>query len=294
MSYETRLAELVHEPVLTQLEGQGGLLALTGRELWLLDEQGQQHAPLNRIRRITRGEGGTVMILGEIDTLMTIPLRSFEVNELKMFLESLKEHVIRARKGISTAVENPPAAPIEPAPEPAAAESAPPLTMPKPVAISEAGPEPTNTPEPTSAEPVIPRSYIEEPEEVPVTPTIEQAPMKSHSDPAIADTQTHHPVWEEAPSPRAEASTQVWAESPAAPPPEEVAVSPTLAPPVASAPARRGGTSTLLKLMSLITLGATLAYLVNQILTPSGNIWGLVGVAVVGSGLALIEWRLSE
>lgn len=142
MSYETRLAELVHEPVLTQLEGQGGLLALTGRELWLLDEQGQQHAPLSRIRRITRGEGGTVMILGEIDTLMTIPLRSFEVNELKMFLGSLKEHVIRARKGISTAVENPPAAPIEPA-----AESAPPLTMPKPVAISEAGPEPTNTPE---------------------------------------------------------------------------------------------------------------------------------------------------
>jgi hypothetical protein len=46
--------------------------------------------------------------------------------------------------------------------------------------------------------------------------------------------------------------------------------------------------------MSLITLGATLAYLVNQILTPSGNIWGLVGVAVVGSGLALIEWHLSE
>lgn len=280
MSYETRLAELVHEPVLTQLEGQGGLLALTGRELWLLDEQGQQHAPLTRIRRITRGEGGTVVILGETDTLMTVPLRSFQVDELKMFLESLKEHVIRARKGISTAVENPPAAP-EPAPEPAAAESAPPLTMPKPVAISEAGPEPTNTPEPTSAEPVIPRSYIEEPEEVPVTPTVEQAPARS-------------PVWEEAPSPRAEASTRVWAESPAAAPLEEVAVSPTLAPPVASAPARRGGTSTLLKLMSLITLGATLAYLVNQILTPSGNIWGLVGVAVVGSGLALIEWRLSE
>ncbi|HEU4743445.1 MAG TPA: hypothetical protein VFS50_17790 [Meiothermus sp.] len=277
MSYETRLAELVHEPVLTQLEGQGGLLALTGRELWLLDEQGQQHAPLTRIRRITRGEGGTVVILGETDTLMTVPLRSFQVDELKMFLESLKEHVIRARKGISTAVENPPAAPVEPAP----AEAAPLEPMPEPVAISQAGPEPMNTPEPTPAEPVIPRSYIEEPEEVPVTPTVEQAPARS-------------PVWEEAPSPRAEASTQVWAESPAAAPLEEVAVSPTLAPPMASAPARRGGTSTLLKLMSLITLGATLAYLVNQILTPSGDIWGLVGVAVVGSGLALIEWRLSE
>ncbi|WP_165364099.1 hypothetical protein [Meiothermus sp. PNK-Is4] len=46
--------------------------------------------------------------------------------------------------------------------------------------------------------------------------------------------------------------------------------------------------------MSLITLGATLAHLVNRILTPTGDVWGLIGVAVVGSGLALIEWRLSE
>lgn len=257
MSYETRLAELVQEPVLARLEGQGGLLALTGRELWLLEAQGQQHAPLTRIRRITRGEGGTVVILGETDTLMTIPLRSFEVNELKMFLESLKEHVIRARKGVSTAVE-PPASP--PAPEPA------------PAAVSTAHPEPM-APEPPPAEPVIPRSYIEEPEEAPLTPTVEQAPARK-------------PIWEEAASPRAEASTQVWA--------QEAAVSPTPSPPVASAPTRRGGISTLLKLMSLITLGATLAYLVSQILTPSGDLWGLVGVAVVGSGLALIEWRLSE
>lgn len=274
MSYETRLAELVHEPVLTQLEGQGGLLALTGRELWLLDEQGQQHAPLTRIRRITRGEGGTVVILGETDTLMTVPLRSFQVDELKMFLESLKEHVIRARKGISTAVEQPAPPPVEPAPEPVAAEPAPLEPTPEPVAESVSSREPM-APEPT--EPVIPRSYIEEPEEAPVTPTVEQAPARN-------------PVWEEAPSPSA--STQVWAEPSSAVPTEEVAVSPTLAPPVA--PARRGGTSTLLKLMSLITLGATLAYLVNQILTPTGDIWGLVSVAVVGSGLALIEWRLSE
>ncbi|RYM30730.1 YcxB family protein, partial [Meiothermus sp. PNK-Is4] len=118
MNYETRLAELVREPVLAQLKGPGGLLALTGRELWLLDEQGEQYAPLTRIRRITRGEGGTVMILSDTDTLMTVPLRSFEVSELKMFLESLKEHVIRARKGISTAVDNPPAASPSPLPQP--------------------------------------------------------------------------------------------------------------------------------------------------------------------------------
>ncbi len=119
------------EQALARLEGPGGFLAVTEAHLVYVDDAGIQRLDLARIRRVGRGEGGTLLVQGE-EASLSIPLKAFPVEELKGFLEGLKPHVARARKATSAPKpalkapvweeEAPPAPPrrasVELAPEP--------------------------------------------------------------------------------------------------------------------------------------------------------------------------------
>lgn len=134
--YEAELARLGESPLL-KLEGPGGILAVTERELVFLDEGGVRRIALAQIRRVARGEGGVVRVQGE-EAFLDIPLKAFPVEELKGFLEGLKPHVARARK----ATQAPPPKPPEP-PKPVWEEEPPPA--PKAPSV-ELAPEPEAPP----------------------------------------------------------------------------------------------------------------------------------------------------
>ena len=140
--YEAELARLGERP-LAQLEGPEGLLAVTETALLFLSDQGVQRLELARIRRVTRGEGGTVLVQGDAEAL-SIPLKAFPLEELKAFLEGLKPHVARAKKAkapvweeeppaktpsVELAPEEPPPAPT-PTPPPPAQGTRNPLALP--------------------------------------------------------------------------------------------------------------------------------------------------------------------
>jgi hypothetical protein len=104
---------------------------VTETHLVLVDEAGVKKMELARIRRVGRGEGGSLLVQSEEEAL-AIPLRAFPLEELKAFLEGLKPHVARARK--ATQASRPkepreaPKAPLweeEAAPKPASVELAP-------------------------------------------------------------------------------------------------------------------------------------------------------------------------
>ncbi len=146
--YEAELARLGESPLL-KLEGPGGLLAVTERELLLLDEGGVRRLALAQIRRVARAEGGVVRVQGE-EAFLDIPLKAFPVEELKGFLEGLKPHVARARKS----TQAPPPKPPEP-PKPVWEEEPPPPAA-KPPSV-ELAPEPAPTPpQPAPAAPPAP------------------------------------------------------------------------------------------------------------------------------------------
>ncbi|VCU54124.1 hypothetical protein TTHN1_01926 [Thermus thermophilus] len=107
--YEAELARLGERP-LAQLEGPEGLLAVTETALLFLSDQGVQRLELARIRRVTRGEGGTVLVQGDAEAL-SIPLKAFPLEELKAFLEGLKPHVARAKKATAAPRPEPPKPP---------------------------------------------------------------------------------------------------------------------------------------------------------------------------------------
>jgi hypothetical protein len=128
--YEEAFSRL-GERALARLEGPGGFLAVTETHLVLVDEAGVKKMELARIRRVGRGEGGSLLVQSEEEAL-AIPLRAFPLEELKAFLEGLKPHVARARK--ATQASRPkepreaPKAPLweeEAAPKPASVELAP-------------------------------------------------------------------------------------------------------------------------------------------------------------------------
>ncbi|MFZ8812521.1 MAG: YcxB family protein [Thermus aquaticus] len=128
--YEEAFSRL-GERALARLEGPGGFLAVTETHLVLVDEAGVKKMELARIRRVGRGEGGSLLVQSEEEAL-AIPLRAFPLEELKAFLEGLKPHVARARK--ATQASRPlepretPKAPLweeEASPKPASVELAP-------------------------------------------------------------------------------------------------------------------------------------------------------------------------
>ncbi|RTI15508.1 hypothetical protein CSW24_03775, partial [Thermus scotoductus] len=94
--YEAAFSRLGEE-ALVKLEGPGGFLAVTEAHLVFVDDAGVKRLELSRIRRVGKGEAGTLLVQGEEDSLV-LPLKAFPLEELKVFLEGLKPHVARARK----------------------------------------------------------------------------------------------------------------------------------------------------------------------------------------------------
>lgn len=154
-AYQEKLRELTQDEVVSQLEGEGGLLALTQSELFYIDEGGVQRAALREIKKVVGGKGGTLMVMGEAAPLIEAPVRAFKVDELRLFFESVKNYVARQKQATASA----------PAPEPA--EPAPP-PAPEPAPVPEV--EPT---EATVAEQPV---TLEEELPPPITPPEEPAP----------------------------------------------------------------------------------------------------------------------
>lgn len=269
--YDARLAELVRDEVIARLEGSGGVIAITRRDLWFLSDEGGSSTPLGSIKRISRGEGNTVAVLGAQGTLMEIPLAAFKVDELRGFLESLKEHVVRARSN-QTQSSLPPVAAPQPQPQPQPAHTPPP-----PPPAETAWPEPE--PEPRESR----------------HPSVIQVPENESELPPAAPTQ----VWEEERARKTAEQARSRAPSLEEPPPPPV---PTPVPTVSEPPAAltptpsraRAGTGVLLKVLCAITLAYSLAYVALKASDPAADLWTTLGVVVFGLGLAGIQWRLSE
>ncbi|MGQ9692404.1 MAG: YcxB family protein [Thermaceae bacterium] len=113
MEYEAQLRAL-GKPTLAELKGTGGLLAVTEEELIFLDPGGMHRLELASIRRVQRGEGGKILVIGG-ERVLEIPLGAFSVNELKAFLEGLKTHVARARELLAEKARKP-SPPVSPSP----------------------------------------------------------------------------------------------------------------------------------------------------------------------------------
>jgi hypothetical protein len=157
--YEEAFSRL-GERALLRLEGPGGFLAVTETHLVLVDDKGIQRLELARIRRVGRGEEGTLAVQGE-EASLAIPLKAFPLEELKAFLEGLKPQVVRARKA-TTSPSPSPRLPATPPPTPSR-EVPPPAPGPK-----------TPEPSPLWEEEVPPKaSSVElapEPQEAPPRP----------------------------------------------------------------------------------------------------------------------------
>jgi len=114
MNLEARLKEATQDPILSELKGSEGLFAITPRELIYVGPEGVQRAPLAEVRRVASAKGGRLLIAGKEATFIEASVAGFDVGELKLFFESVKGYVAKARRGELA----PPPAP-EPEPEPA-------------------------------------------------------------------------------------------------------------------------------------------------------------------------------
>lgn len=121
--YEVAFSRLGEE-ALVKLEGPGGFLAVTEAHLVFVDDAGVKRLELARIRRVGKGEAGTLLVQGEGDSLV-LPLKAFPLEELKAFLEGLKPHVARARKATSAPAPKAPVWEEEPPPKRESVELAP-------------------------------------------------------------------------------------------------------------------------------------------------------------------------
>ncbi len=268
--YDERLLQLTQSEIIARLEGPGGLLALSSRELFYLDDNAHQSAQLAQIKRISvNKQTGTVDVMSDQGILMAIAPAAFQKEELKLFLESLKGHVLRAKAEGSSKVETPP-----PAPD---------VRDEGEVRVSS-----TPTPHPT----------YPTPQEAP--PVVEAAPSQIHiTEPAktLPDEPTNS-IWAYDGSPRS--ATATGASEPKTTPTistQDVQSSVTTTPMTHTAAKSLSPTqriiSVLLKVSALITAVVTVGYLVvNMGLTS--DIWVPLGVIAVGLSLALIQWRLSE
>ena len=168
--YQAKLRELTQDEVVSQLEGDGGLLALTRSELFFIGPEGAQRATLREIKKVVGGKGGVLQVVGESGPLIEAPVQAFQVDELRLFFESVKTYVARSQKQPA-----PPPPPTEPemAPEPDLT----PAPQPEP-----APPPPSPPPPPEEAsEPV---TLDEEPDlPPPITPPEEPAsPAEIYAD----------------------------------------------------------------------------------------------------------------
>lgn len=263
--YDERLLQLAQSPIIAQLEGSGGLLALSSQELFYLDNNTQQMARLAQIKRISvNKQTGTVDVMSDQGTLMAIAPTAFQKEELKLFLESLKGHVLRAKSEAAQAEGASKAETPRPAPE---------VHTPQPT--PQEAPPAAETPPPPPANQI----HITEPAK-----TLPDEPADS--------------LWAYDASPKPAAATEDAVPKGTPTTPAQELPSAASMPP--SVPAASKGLSptqriisVLLKVSALITAVVTVGYLVvNMGLT--NDIWVPLGVIAIGLSLALIQWRLSE
>lgn len=300
--YDSRLSSITDAEIIARLEGSRGLLALSSRDLFFVDDNSEQSAALSNIKRIgVNKQSGNVDVSGEQGALMHIPPSAFQKDELKLFLESLKSHVLRAK----TEIVNP--APVEVAPPPPPPKD--PTIPPEPVSAAfDDDPFPAAvhheqmvlpprdpTPVPDFESP----RFVPEADETPMhiidpTKTLPDDPnsiwaYEGGAQPVITQEVPPKPVSSfnlssEESAPVAQQETSAVASPPA------IANAPVIAP----SPTQRTG-FLLLKVWSLVTLLFAGAYLGLNLLNPSGtDPMVSVGVLIGGVALALIQWRLSE
>ncbi|MDX2005167.1 MAG: hypothetical protein SFU83_07805 [Meiothermus sp.] len=310
--YDSRLSNLTSADVFSRLEGQGGLLALSSRELFFLNDHSEQSARLASIKRIgVNKTSGNVDVMGDQGTLLEIPPTAFQKDELKLFLESLKGHVLRAKTNPTLVEpENALTATMTPS-TPATTSAGLPPRM--------AEPEPTLVPEP---EPFVP---VRDPEpEPPViraepTPVRFPTPIPDHFEtPALTEpiniaeppkTLPDDPdsIW--AYEGQAKPVTATQEMPPVGRPSTDSKISQDVVPPAMNSvpvpmPLSVQPSSTqrtgffLLKISAILTgLFAVLFFGINFFMpSPGASVdpLSLVGVLVGGVALTLIQWRLSE
>jgi len=163
--YQTKLRELTQDEVVSQLDGEGGLLALTRSELFYIGPEGAQRAALTDIKKVVGGKGGVLQVVGESGPLIEAPVQAFQVDELRLFFESVKTYVARSQKHPA-----PPTTEAEAAPEPEVEPAATPPSAP----AGESGVI-SPSPEKTTSEPV---TLDEEPDlPPPITPPEEPSAL---------------------------------------------------------------------------------------------------------------------
>ncbi len=145
MNLEARLKEATQDPILSELKGREALFVITPRELIYIDGEGVQRAPLAEVRRVASAKGGKLLVAGKEATFIEASVAGFDVGELKLFFESVKGFVSKARRG-------------ELAPPPQAETSEPEPPAPSPAHGGEATPEATPTEE---TPPVVPEEEAE-------------------------------------------------------------------------------------------------------------------------------------
>lgn len=283
--YDERLLSLTQADIIARLEGPGGLLALTSRELFYLDDNAQQSARLSHIKRIgVNKQTGNVDVVGEQGTMMAIAPVAFQKDELKLFLESLKGHVLKAKSEPTQVIERPKT--VE---QPPSAPASPPFPkFEEPVAAPSAIAQPPN---PTP---------LEMPPQVEAVPTPPSGQINIAEPPKTLPDEPSDSIWAYDGSPKPTTAPAV-AEPiptpiPSAPASQgEITVPPVA--PVAPAPRTRSSTqriiSALLKVSALITAVVTVGYLVVNMGTTE-DIWVPLGIIAIGLSLSLIQWRLSE
>lgn len=280
--YDERLLSLTQADIITRLEGPGGLLALTSRELFYLDDNAQQSARLSHIKRIgVNKQTGNVDVVGEQGTMMEIVPIAFQKDELKLFLESLKGHVLKAKSEPTQVIERPKT--VEQAP---AATASPPFPKFE---------EPVAAPSAPIAQPPNP-TPLEMPPQVEAVPTPPSRQINIAEPPKTLPDEPSDSIWAYDGSPKPTTAPAVAEPIPTPIPSAPASQGDLTVPPVA--PVRTLSStqriiSALLKVSALITAVVTVGYLVVNMGTTS-DIWVPLGVIAIGLSLSLIQWRLSE
>lgn len=290
--YDSQLSSLTLAEIVARLDGQGGLLALTERELFFIDDTTHQTARLSSIKRIgVNKETGKVDVSGESGPLMEISPRAFQRDELKQFLESLKSHVLRA-KSMPTQVGEPPRpvpVPIEPEPTPE------PQPIAKPEPVQSLQRDPQTLEEPLSA-PTPQESLPEKPAAPNLSSSAINPAINIVEPPRTLPDEPSDSIWAYEGAPKTEPEHK---SAPVPPAPNPVMDNLTIPPPPyigpTPTPVRRGG-MVWLKVWALVTLVFVLGYLYAYFtnLLPNSSVWSLLETVVIGVGLAGIQWRLSE
>ncbi len=278
--YDAQLSNLTQAEIIARLDGPGGLLAVNAKELFYLDDHTRQSAHLSQIKRIAvNKETGKVDVVGERGVMMEIAPAAFQKEELKLFLESLKGYVLKAK---SAATERPGA--VE---QPSVPLASPPIPKPE-ESLPTPGTPVSPPPKPTPWEPP-PKAVVSSPVSAAGSINITEPPKTLPDEPSDS-------IWAYDGSPRPGAASATGGPAPI--PGGLSSEGDAAVPPVAAASTRALSptqriVSLLLKVSALITAAVTAGFLaVNMGVIE--DIWVPLGVVAVGLSLSLIQWRLSE